>query len=124
MANEMDIKEIKEIIMNAGDAFDGGCEECREEIADEWAYKFEGVNDPMGTIQVLVNAGYWDTSIAREIYDHVNHPSYYLEDQLSEFREKYNPIWEQMSLFIDGMDVVYALCNNDISLTRLHSVME
>ena len=108
---------VEEILASAGDHYDGGSPESRADIATEWVDAFGDVDEPSTIIGIMVDAGYWDAKVAREVYDHVNDPSFFLADQIEELHDKISPIWEPED--VDGMDVVYALCNRDADLDKL-----
>ena len=109
-------KKVIKILMDAGDHCSGGSEEEAKGIAEEWINLFSDVDDPIGEIEVMVDLGYWDPGTAREVRDHVYDPTCWLSDCVDEWHDKVSPVWDPMD---DRMDVPYALCNRDTSISKL-----
>ena len=109
--------EVGELLASMGSAYDGGSPDTRADIAEEWVDAFGDEPDALSLISIMAEAGYWDANIARDVYNHVNDPAYYLEDQVEELHDKIGPVWERQDP--NGMSVAYALCNRDADLDKL-----
>jgi hypothetical protein len=96
------MSEIETILCSAGAMFDGGSDQSRAEIAEDWADHDFSARE----VSVWIDAGCWDAGTAAELRGAGFRPGC---DKLA-----YRPGEE-----ISGMDAMYAFCNSDTSLKKL-----
>ena len=99
--NAIERKAIEDILRTAGPMFDGGNDESRHRIVQEWAELFE-----TSEVKRWIDAGCWDAMTASDLRDSGHDPK---TDKLR-YREGFGR---------DDMDPMYALCNGDTSLDKL-----
>lgn len=95
------LEEVMTILSESGPAFSGGFPESCEGLAEEWLDEFD---DDVKAIRAWVEAGYWDAATAST----VAHLGY---------TPRHTPKYKEKSY--DNMTPIYALCNNDISVSEL-----
>lgn len=90
-----------------GAAFDGGSAESRLDIAEAWAKEFEDVADA----EAYMDAGVWDADTASELRGAGVTPA--------DLDDADGRVSDDIRERVEGLGVVYALCNGDLLLSRL-----